>query len=451
MNQKSKFDIALFIHFLQTDIWRIRASTLSGQKSFWIRQLRIVLLALRGFAEDKCQLRASALTFFSLLSVVPIVAMAFGIAKGFGFEKMLKARLLEQMQGQEEVAVKIIDFSEALLQNTQGGIIAGIGIAILFWTVIKVLGNIENSFNDIWGIKKSRTMGRKFSDYLSIMLICPILLIMSSSVTVLITSQVTLVVGKLAFLGPIGTLILMSLQLLPYAVIWVLFTFIYIFMPNTKVNFKSGLFAGIIAGTIYQIVQWAYITFQIGASKYGAIYGSFAALPLFLIWLQISWLVVLLGAEISFAEQNVDTYEFESDSLKASLSFKRHLALNIAFVCVKNFHEGKSPLTAVELSHDLEIPIKLVNQLIYDLTESGILAEVKINGLKNGAYQPARDIDDLTIQKVSDLLEQHGIDTIPVAATKGFQAISQSLEQFHEVIRNSERNILLKDLDKTVS
>jgi len=267
MTNKPKIDVSNFVQFLKTDIWRIRASTLSNRKSFWIRQLRIILLAIRGFAEDKCKLQASALTFYSLMSVVPVVAMAFGIAKGFGFEDRLETQILTSMQGQEEVAQRIIGFTQSLLENTQGGWIAGIGIAVLFWSVIGVLGNIENSFNGIWGIKKSRTLGRKFSDYLSIMMICPVLFIMSSSVTVLITSQVTLLIEKLAFLGPIGTIIIISLKILPYAVIWIMFTFTYMFMPNTKVNFKSGFIAGIIAGTIYQIIQWAYIAFQIGVSK----------------------------------------------------------------------------------------------------------------------------------------------------------------------------------------
>jgi len=229
MTNKSKFNISDFAQFLKTDIWRIRASTLSNRKSFWIRQLRIILLAIRGFAEDKCQLRASALTFYSLLSVVPVVAMAFGIAKGFGFDGMLERQILGSMPGQEEVAQQIVGFANSFLENTKGGLIAGISIAVLFWTVIKVLGNIESSFNEIWGIKKARTFGRKFSDYLSIMMICPVLFIMSSSVTVLITSQVTLLVEKLAFLGPIGSLILISLRILPYAVIWIMFTFAYIF------------------------------------------------------------------------------------------------------------------------------------------------------------------------------------------------------------------------------
>ena len=445
MSEKPKLNISNWIEFLKADIWRIRASTLSNRKSFWIRQLRIILLAIRGFAEDKCQLRASALTFYSLLSVVPVVAMAFGISKGFGFEGILEKQIVEGLPGQEEVAQQIVGFANSFLENTKGGLIAGVSIGVLFWTVIKVLGNIENSFNEIWGIKKARTLGRKFSDYLSIMMICPVLFIMSSSVTVLITSQVTLLVDKLAFLGPVGTLIIFSLRVLPYAVIWIMFTFAYVFLPNTKVNLKSGLIAGIIAGTIYQLVQLAYITFQIGVSKFGAIYGSFAALPLFLIWLQVSWLVVLFGAEVSFAEQNVDTYEFEADSLKASNSFKKLLALNISQICVKKFCLGEKPLTATEFSHDLEIPIRLVNQVLFDLTEAGVLSEAKKGDVI--AYQPARDVDHLTTQNVIEYLDRKGIDTIPVAQTKSLQVLSDKMTKFHNIISSSPENVLLKDIN----
>jgi membrane protein len=278
------------------------------------------------------------------------------------------------------------------------------------------------------------------------MLVCPILFIMSSSITVVITSQVMLIVEKLAFLGPVGGLIIASLRILPYAVIWVMFTFIYIFLPNTKVNFRSGLMAGIIAGTIYQVVQWAYIAFQIGVSKYGAIYGSFAALPLFLIWLQISWLVVLLGAEISFAEQNVDTYEFEADSLKVSYSFKKLLALAITHLCVKKFHEGGEPPTAAQLSNDLEIPIRLVRQVLYELTEAGVLSEVKVNSSQVIGYHPSRDIGDLTIQNVLDRLDRRGTDTIPITEPKTMQTFRNALAQFHDTIQASPSNILLKDV-----
>ncbi|MEE9144220.1 MAG: YhjD/YihY/BrkB family envelope integrity protein [Candidatus Binatia bacterium] len=438
--------ISQTVQFLKNDIWRIRSNSLTRQQSFWIRQLRIMLLAVRGFTEDRCQLRASALTFYSLLSIVPVVAMAFGVAKGFGLEKLLEKRILEQMQGQEEVVERVVEFARSMLDNTQGGLVAGIGIAVLFWTVIKVLGHIESSFNNIWGIKEDRKLGRKFSDYLSIMLICPVLLIMSGSVTVLISSQVTLIVEKLSFLGPLGGVILFSLKILPLAVIWVVFTFIYMFMPNTKVNFKSALIGGIVAGTIYQIVQFGYITFQVGAAKYGAIYGSFAALPLFLIWMQLSWLIVLFGSEVSFSEQNVEMYEFEPDCLKVSDSFKKLLSLSITHLCVKKFHRAQKPLGADEIAHHLEIPIRLARQILFNLTEAGILSEVKQNALQDSAYQPARYIGDLTVTEVLSKLDRQGTDSIPVSESNELKRLEESLNQFQEVMEKSPANVALKDL-----
>lgn len=434
------------IRFINTDIWRIRARKLPRSQSFLINQLRIFLLAFHGFNEDKCQLRASALTFYSLLSIVPVLAMAFGIAKGFGLDKMLETQILAKMPGQEQVVGQMIGYANVFLENAKGGIIAGVGVALLFWTVIKVLGNIENCFNEIWGVQKERTLSRKFSDYLSIMLICPILIVASSSVTVLVTSQVTFLISKLSFLGPVADIILFIMKFLPFCVMWVLFTFIYIFMPNTRVNFRSGLIGGIIAGTIYQTVQWVYITFQVGVSSYGAIYGSFAALPLFLVWLQISWLIVLFGAEISFAEQNVDTYEYEPDSLRASASFKKMAALSVAHLCIKRFDRGQAPLTASAISHELEMPMRLLQLVLFELTESGVLCEVKADDGKSVSYQPARDIEDLTIQAVSELMDNKGTSDIPFAQKQEINAIRESLESMNRIFKESAVNRALKDI-----
>ena len=211
--------ISKVIHFITTDIWRIRLKDFSQSKSFFVKQLRILLLVVRGFDEDKCYLKASALTFYSLLSIVPVIAMVFGIAKGFGFQEVLQKDLLEKFPAQEEVLIQVFNFAQSLLENTKGGFVAGIGVVILFWTVIKVLGNIEKSFNDIWGVKKSRTWGRKFSDYLSVMLIGPLLLILSSSTTVFITTQVTFITEKFALLGTISSIIFLALKILPYCMI----------------------------------------------------------------------------------------------------------------------------------------------------------------------------------------------------------------------------------------
>ncbi len=184
-------------HFIRTEIWRTRLKDHSRPKSFLIKQIRVLALAVRGYQEDSCKFRASALTFYSLLSIVPVVAMMFGVAKGFGLEKKVEAEILQRFKGQEKVVVEIVGFANSLLENAKGGFIAGIGVAILFWTIVKVLGNIENSFNEIWGVKKGRGIGRKFSDYLSIMLLCPILLVMAGSATVVVSSQILIIMQKI--------------------------------------------------------------------------------------------------------------------------------------------------------------------------------------------------------------------------------------------------------------
>lgn len=424
----------------------MRLENLPRRKIFVIKQLRVIILSLRGFKEDMCSLRASALTFYSLLSIVPVIALAFAVAKGFGSEKLLEKQLLERLPGQEVALLQIMDFAHTLLEQTRGGMIAGIGMGFLFWIVIKLLSNIENSFNHIWGIKESRSVTRKISDYISITLICPVLIIMSSSITVFIITQISHITERFSFLGVFSPVIFFLFKLLPYLVTCGVFTFIYIFMPNTKVNFIHGLVAGVIAGTSYQIAQWGYINFQVGVAKYNAIYGSFAALPLFLFWLQISWLVVLFGAEISFALQNIDTYEFEPDCLLISNSFKRLLSLETAHLLVKSFSDGQKPQTAFQISHTLEIPIRLVHQILYELTKSGIVAEVKIDDDKEFAYQPARTVSLLTIKYIIDALDNSGANDIPVAQTRELKELTETLRQFSETIRNSPENKLLNDI-----
>ena len=434
------------IDFLRYDLWRIRLGTLSRRKSFLFKQLRIVALAFRGFDEDKCSLRASALTFYSLLSVVPAADMGFGIAKGFGMQKLLEKELLEKTKGQEEVVSYIITFANSMLEETKGGLIAGIGVAALFYLIIRLLGNIEKAFNDIWGIPHSRSFGRKLSDYLSVVLVCPILFVMSSSITVFITAQITQITHKIDLLGSISPLILFFMKILPYCVIWLLFSFVYIFMPNTKVKIRSGILGGIVAGTIYEIVQWIYISFQVGVVKYGAIYGSFAALPLFMIWLQVSWLVVLFGAEISFAHQNVDTYELEPDSLGVSPSFKRLIALRIVHVCVKNFSNGDKPWNAAQISNALEVPIRLTNQILDDLVQCGVLSETCGEDEKDPFYQPARDVDILSINFVLKAMDEIGSNDIPLAHSKELSKISKCMKKFTTIIDKSDANLLLKDI-----
>jgi membrane protein len=435
-----------WLNFIKTDIWRLRLKDHSKGKSFLIRLLRIAVLAVRGFNENKCKFRASALTFFSLLSIVPVIALMFGIAKGFGLQEKVAAQILEKMKGQEEVANKVIAFSNSLLDKTSGGVIAGIGVIFLFWTIISLLSNIENSFNDIWGVVKPRTFGRKVSDYLVTMLVCPILLAVASGVTIFLSSQIDTLLEKVPLLKNFGPAFWLVLKLLPYLTIWVAFTFIFIYMPNTKVRLMSGIIAGIVAGTLFQLIQWAYVNFQVQITSRYAIYGSFAAMPLFLLWLQISWLIVLFGAEVSFAHQNVETYEFEPDCLSASQSFKTLLSLLITQRIVKRFCNGDKPGDASELSHELEIPVRLVRQILFELSESGVLSETRTGQDKEPAYQPAIDIDKMTVKFVIDRQRERGTSNIPVSKSAEFDKLTGCLKQFGETIDKSPANVLLKNL-----
>jgi membrane protein len=438
--------LARFLNFIQTDIWRMRLRDHSRGKSLLIRFLRVVVLAIRGFNENKCKFRASALTFFSLLSIVPVIALMFGIAKGFGLQERVAAQILEKMRGQEEVANKVIAFSNSLLDKTSGGVIAGVGVIFLFWTIISLLSNIEGSFNDIWGVVKPRTFGRKVSDYLVTMLVCPILLAVAGGATIFLSGQIQTLTEKFPMLNNFGPAFWLVMKLLPYLTIWISFTFIFIFMPNTKVIFVSGLIAGIVAGTLFQLVQWGYVNCQVQLTAKYAIYGSFAALPLFLLWLQFSWFIILFGAEVSFAHQNVETYEFEPDCLSASHSFKTLLSVLITQRLVRRFCDGEKPIDASDLSHELEIPVRLVRQLLYDLSESGIISEVRKGEDKELAYQPATDVDKLTVKFIIDRLEQRGTSSIPVLRSVEMDKLSDCLRQFDATIEKSPANILLKNL-----
>jgi membrane protein len=434
------------VAYITVDIWRIRLEDLPFGKSFVIRQLRIILLTVRGFISDRCFYRASSLTFYTLLSIVPVAAMLFGIAKGFGFEKLLEKELYQQFSGQQEVVGKVVEFAQSLLESTKGGLIAGIGLVVLFWSVVKVLSHIEASLNEIWQIKEHRSWARKFSDYLAVMLISPLLILLAGSATVFITTQVTAIASRIKLLGLLSPLIFLSLKLIPYVLIWILFTVIYVLMPNTRVSLKAGAVAGIIAGTMYQVAQWLYISFQVGAAKYNAIYGSFAALPLFLMWVQISWWVVLFGAELSFANQNVATYEYEPDCLTISAAYKKLLTLQVAHLLIQNFSECAAALTDFQISQRLGIPIRLLHLILDDLIRSGLFVQARTDEDRQFGYQPACDINRLTIKYVLDAIEQSGTGSIPVVKTKEFEALSAAVEKFNAALEAHPANRLLKEI-----
>ncbi|MGM0504498.1 MAG: YihY/virulence factor BrkB family protein, partial [Bacteroidota bacterium] len=263
---------------------------------------------------------------------------------------------------------------------------------------------------------------------------------------VFISTQLEQITSEVAFLGYISPIIFFLVKLIPYVLFWLVLTIIYMVMPNTKVNFKSAFIAGIIAGTIFVFVQWAYIHFQVGVSRYNTIYGSFAALPLFLLWLQISWLIILFGAEISFAVQNVERYEFDPDIQNLSLFSERVLTLMVAQLIVKRFEQGEEPLTDKEISQKLEIPIRLVRDILFVLSESKILVELATLQYKEKAYQPAKDINKITVSYILNAIDHNGVDKILSADLPEKDQIKKLLNDFDLAIQNAKGTMLLKDI-----
>lgn len=430
--------------FLMEGVWRLRVRDLSGGRRAFILALRVLLISIRKFLSDECTLWSSALTFYSLMSIVPVAALIFAVAKGFGFRRLLQERLMEQFAGQQEVVTYVIDFSNRLLDSTRGGILAGAGVIVLLWAVIKMLGNIELSFNTIWGVTRHRSLGRKFSDYLSIMLIAPVLLITSSSAAVLIVSHLGTLSDELGLHGVTAPVLDLFVRIVPFLLIWVLLTFLYIFIPNRRVRFLPGAIAGGLAGIIFIVVQKIYIVFQIGVSHYNAIYGSFAALPLFLVFLQLSWLIVLFGAELSYACQNVHTCGLGPEM---SPFLKKLVGIKLAHTIVRQFVRGEPGPTATSLSEQLELPLVQIHAVLFELRASGLILETNPVGTdEEPSYVPGRETDTLSVASVVAALEGKEPVCIPLSDPEEAEVLQEILREFSRSIETSPANRLLRDL-----
>jgi len=427
-------------------IWRTPLSEISKTKTFIFKQLRIIHLAAKGFSNDKVSMRASALTFYSLMSVIPVAAIAFAISKGFGLEENLKTFIFEKFKNQEQLLTWLQTEAENILKPAHGGYIAGAGVIILFWSVMSLLNHIESSFNHIWQIRSSRPWMRKFTDYLTIMLISPVFIILSSSITIFIGTKLPDFMSTAPILDFFKPVISFLIKFAPYFLTWTALTILFIVMPNAKVKFIPAAISGIIAGTLLQALQWLYIDLQFGITKLGYIYGSFAAVPLFILWMQSSWIVVLLGAEISFANQNISRYEMESEALHISNYQKRALVLMIMHMIIRNFMLGEKPISAEYIASNLKIPVRLARDILADLNSVNLVSIVHKNEEKERLYQPSQDINRLTVSYVFSKLDKMGVEQIMVIRNKNYEKIISMLEKFDRLVAKSDANILIKDL-----
>jgi len=410
-------------------------------KSPLIRFWEILKVIGFRFQRDLCFLRTSALTFSTALAFVPLLAVMFGVAKGFGINVLLENVIRSEFRDQEEVIKYLIQFGYQLLEQTRGGIIAGVGIITLFYTVLKLLSTIEDSLNSMWGQKAGRKLGRKVIDFLALILLLPIFFVISSSITVYITAHLTsFFKDSGTLIGQVQPLMVRALSLLPYAMSTALFTFLYMYMPNRRVAFRSALLAGFIAGVAYQVLQAWYIFLQITLTKTGAIYGSFAALPLFLVWLYFSWLIFLLGAEIVVVHQE-RLWDPEMITPQRPLSrFEKELAfLAITKACVDSIMKGEEPLTLATLSSQLKMPMRLLSEIIDELAAAKLVTRTPSGVVLIKNPEQLRLFDILMATAGDNEIATNG----KARALQDFESYVHALEK---PMQTSNKNLLLKEI-----
>ncbi|MDR3141309.1 MAG: YihY/virulence factor BrkB family protein [Tannerellaceae bacterium] len=432
------------VHFITYDIWRITGNEVSGLKSIYINTIKTIILAIRGFLSENLLIQASALTYSTLLSIVPLLAIIIGIAKGFGFQGSVGQQLMNYFPGHEPEINKALEFVESYLSQAQGGVIIGVGLIVLFYTVINLISSIEDTFNTIWQIPKSRPWRRKIVGYMALFLILPVLMTASGGFSLFISTLQNTFLSEYVFFTPMVKAIL---AVAPFIIASVTFAVIYILLPNTKVNLLNGLIPGIIAGFAFQLFQMLYISGMIWVSKYNAIYGSFAALPLLLLWLQLSWLICLFGAELSYASQNVKKFSFERDSRNISRRYKDFLTLLIASLIIKRFTDGGKPYTADELSDSYKIPLRITTQILYLLMELTIIIEVVYGDDERIVYyQPALDINKISVGFLLSRMDEYGSENFKVDTTGLFNSEWQAILKTRQDMLAANSTLLLKDL-----
>ncbi|MDD2799096.1 MAG: YihY/virulence factor BrkB family protein [Bacteroidales bacterium] len=431
-----------FVQFVTVDIWRITENEVSRQKNYFYNLLKTLILSGRRFQEDMLQTKASALTYSTLLAIVPILALLFAIAGGLGFKALIETQLIDYFPAQREILQKGLTFAYTYLEQVKGGVFVGVGLLMLFWAIMSLISNIEVVFNGIWQVKKSRTYYRKFTDYFSLFLILPVLMIASSGLSIFITTAVS----NLHFQMVIGPLLNFALRMSPYVITWLIFMFLYIFLPNTKVRIVHAIIPSLITSVIFNFFQYLYINGQIWVTSYNAIYGSFAALPLLLLWLQISWLIVLFGAVLTCSSQNIQNYSFESDTQKITRRYKDFVILSIASIVIKRFEKGEKPFTADEISLTYRIPNRLTKEVLYLLTEIDILNETLDEEEEIRIYQPSFDINQITVALLLERVDKKGSEDFKIDKQKLFKNQWNSLLISRDEMSKTAGETLVKDL-----
>jgi membrane protein len=413
-------------HFIMRDLWILELAAFSLAKQYLFYSLQVALITLRGFFfEHQCLLRSAALSYTSLLALVPMLAFIFAFLKGLGVQNQLEPWLIEQISpGSQETIRQIIAF----VNNVKAGTLGVISLCTLLFSTLLGLRTVELSLNVIWSVTREKPLIRKISDYVSVFMLAPVIVVLALS------AGNQPLVEQLHVQRIIGPAVGLLLTLLPVVLIWLAISFFYFFVPNTHVRLVPALVGGFVGSTLYLFAKAAYIKFQVLLVRYEVIYGALAQIPILMVWLYVSWVIILLGAEIAHAYQNVSTYPLgrfaavsSSTAVSTVSSYVREwLAHTLYFSLLQSFTAGTGPWSAVTFAQQYRLPMRLVREVITILAQARLIVEVA------GApehYLPGRDPSQITPGDIIQVLRHTGDDTLARFIQQSTSPASTLMEQ----------------------
>lgn len=402
----------------------------SSNKTRLVKITRMSFFALENYKRTKSHLWTSSLSYYSLLSIVPFLAIAFSVAKGLGADAVIKEEILRNSPLQPEALEKLLTFSDRLMASAKGGIIAGAGFIFLGWSVLKIFSLVEKSFNEIWGVKRGRAFVRRFTDYFSIVLLFPMVILLSNGVIASI---------QIYFLEK-ESIIAIVIKVMPYIIMAFFFTFIYLVIPNTKVKLSNAFVAGLVTTILFNVIQFLLLRSQVILLNYNKVYGSFSVVPVFIIWQKIIWFIILMGAHLSFILQNSYKFGYTIGEANICVRSKREALFAIVYLLTQNYQCEDPPLTIEELGHKLSISMGEVGQLIEFLLEVEIVLEVS-SPSEERFFKINKNINTFTLGEFLEIIETHGY-----RRKIGGEEIEEAMNNFMISYNSKEWDIPIKDL-----
>jgi len=420
-------NLKAFVVFVTKTMWRVKDTEVSSGQYRRNYVLKVIYLSVQRYFSNRVQVRAKALTYSTVFSIVPILALLFAMAKGFGFSNLMESLLRKGIPIGGDTMDTVMTFIDSYLEHTHSGLFIGVGLVILLWAIISLTGNIEQGFNQIWGVRRARSYFRKVTDYFSMFLLLPVLIILLGGWSIFMST----IYESLRDLYFLSAFVNFLLKLTPYVLTGLIFTGMFIFFPNTKVKFRHAIIPGLLTGFVFQAFFYFYINIQVNVSAYNAIYGSFAAIPLLLFFINVAWCIILFGVELTYVSQNIRQYNFSEDIDNVSHRFRDFSCLLLMSIICKRFREGLTPFTVAELSEASDIPYRLAEQTVNELETCELIytigePDAKADDIR---YVPAVDIAQLTVGHVLKVIDTHGSEDFKVDCSERFAAPWKALVQ----------------------